>query len=54
MKVIIELNQFMSIENHPECSDEILVCIDRNLERSRSVSVSIEELKTALRKMTAK
>ncbi len=53
MKVIIELNEYVSIENVHMCENEVQINFKNNAENVWAI-VNIDELKAALRKMTAK
>jgi hypothetical protein len=53
MKVIIELNEYMKIENGSD-ENTINIIIDHPEISGCSTSVNIDDLKLALRKMTAK
>jgi len=55
MKVIIELNDFIKLEFHNDCDmeEQVRIWFVRGLEE-HSAAVKIEDLKLALRKLTAK
>lgn len=54
MKVIIELNKDCSIETIPQNDNEVKIIIHDDEDNPAYAIVNIDELKLALRKMTAK
>lgn len=56
MKVIIELNNFISLEFHEgnELSDEVRIWFEKDTVTQTSAAVKIYDLKLALKKMIAR
>jgi len=54
MKVIVELNENVSIENNPKIEEEVIIRFNVDGQGSAYGSCRIEDLKLALRKLTAK